>query len=134
MKGLDEVIKAGLWQASKMKEFRTAQVQKVFGDIIEDTPVETGKLVNSWRTSAGAPIVEEASEFTESKDAAMAEMLEVTANTSVDKPIFLANGARHAYGVEFLGWASIKRPEGMVVKNLTGFGTDQFELTTPPRL
>ena len=133
MRGLDEVIRAGVWHAEMIKKHRTAAVTKVFGDIIEDTPVETGKLVNSWRTSAGAPIIEEATEFTDSKDAAMAEMLEVAASTSIDKPIFLANGARHAYGVEFLGWASIKRPEGMVVKNLTGWGTDQFELTTPPR-
>ena len=133
MKGLDAVIRAGLWQAEMLKKHRTAMVQSVFGKIIEDTPKLTGQLVNSWHTSTGAPVIESAEVFTNDRDAPMAEMLEVTANAPIDKPIFMANGARHAYGVEFLGWSSNERPEGMVVKNLVGFGEENFELTTPPK-
>lgn len=126
--GLDRVMQAGLWHAQTVKKHRDAKVVEVFSTIIEETPVATGQLVNSWRTSVNAPIVEQASNFEDNRERPLAELREVVAASNIEQPIYMANGARHAYGVEFDGWAYLQRPEGMVRKNIVGF-EEQIQFT-----
>lgn len=133
IKGLDGVLKAGLWHAQKVKEYRDAMVVQVFSEIIQQTPVTTGKLVNSWRTSVNSPVVEEAKDFTDDRSKPLAELKDVVARSNIEQDIYMANGARHAYGVEFYGWAYLQRPEGMVRKNILAYQEQIQFLTEGPK-
>lgn len=133
IKGFDGVAQAGLWHAKKIKEYRDAMIVQVFSKVIEETPITTGKLVNSWRTSTGAPIVEEAQDFSPNNSSPLAELRDTVLRSNTEQDVYMANGAGHAYGVEFFSWAYLQRPEGMVRKNILGYEEHIQLLTEGPK-
>lgn len=96
---------------------RRAITLKLFGAIIMDTPVDTGRLRGNWRTAVAAPNL-----VTTDNTAVGVAQAELQANlgdgVGKDVTVFCANNLPYAYRIEYEGWSHTKAPEGMVRRNV----------------
>lgn len=99
-----------------MGVFKKGVLIKLFGAVIKDTPVLTGRLRGNWQFTVGKPAA--------------------TSPTSVDNPIEtvtagvqakvtdkdgvynLTNNMHYAHRIEYEGWSKVKAPHGMVRRNM----------------
>ena len=102
----------------------------LYGAIIKDTPVDTGRAKGNWQTTLGSPavgVIERTSE-----DGAIAEMNEEVAKFKGDTTMYLTNNLPYIGTLEYGGYGtgdgatekttrdgfSIQAPYGMVRKNV----------------
>lgn len=103
--------------AANVERTRRAIVLDLFGSVIKDTPVLTGRLRGNWQTSVGSPALAELP--LRPGAAATAELMAAAGQLKqTDAPIFLRNNLPYAGRIEFDGWSHTKAPEGMVRKNV----------------
>ena len=84
----------------------------LFREVIQRTPVDTGRLKGNWQTSTGAPAVTTITRADPSGAAAIAEV--VTNGGGWGSTTYLTNALPYAQRVEYDGWSHTKSPEGMV--------------------
>lgn len=90
------------------------------GDIISDTPVDTGRLKNNWFSSVDAASAETTEQ---TADAARARLeTAVSQGYKLDKVFYFTNNLPYAYRIEFEGWSK-KAPQGMVRRNIVRWNT-----------
>lgn len=93
---------------------------QLFGAIIKDTPVDTGRLRGNWQTTIGQPA---SGSFPDSKDkngsVAGASMRARIAQYKVGQKLFLTNNLPYAQAIE--DGHSKQRPYGMVKTNVAIF-------------
>jgi hypothetical protein len=100
---------------ASLDETGRAIVLELFGSVIKDTPVDTGRARGNWQTTIGAP----ASGQTDRKGEgpALAEVSQEAASFGAGKIIYLTNNLPYIYRLEFLGWSQ-QSPDGMARKNV----------------
>lgn len=88
---------------------------ELFGSVIKDTPVDTGRARGNWQTTIGSP----ASGQTDRKGEgpALAEVSQQAASFGAGKVIYLTNNLPYIYRLEYLGWSQ-QSPDGMARKNV----------------
>ena len=92
-----------------------AAIVGLCGDIISDTPVDTGRLKNNWFSSVGVASTETTEQ---TADAARARLeAAVSQGYKLDKVFYFTNNLPYAYRIEFEGWSK-KAPQGMVRRNI----------------
>ena len=115
---------------SSVDETLRATALELFGSVIKDNPVDTGRAKGNWQTSIGSPASGEVDRLGDS--AALAEMRSVTAQFSAGKTIYLTNNLPYIWKLEYGGYGtgpgatektngtgfSIQAPAGMVRKNV----------------
>lgn len=100
----------------RFTDFKRAVLLKLFGSVIKDTPVLTGRLRANWqfgKATAPDSIVDSVADPT--------TQIEGQVNSQVDGKdgsVFLANSLPYVNRIEYEGHSSVKAPEGMVRKNL----------------
>lgn len=94
-------------------EFRKALNIELQSAIIKDTPVDTGALRGSWRTTTGEPSTDESIRISESE--AIAETRENQGE--MNDTVYFINKMPYAMKIEY-GGSPGKAAEGMVRKNL----------------
>lgn len=100
-----------------LERTRILLIQKLFRDIVFDTPVLDGTLRGSWKTTKQNPSSEKGS--SDPSGALTVSQMEVTVGASTfGVDIYLTNNQPYAYRIEFLGWSSVKAPQGMVRRNV----------------
>lgn len=90
------------------------------GDNANGTPVDTGALRGSWRTSVGAPILSNEPRIDITGELPIAENAEVVSNWDFRDTLFFANGLDYSEQIEYDG-KSGQAPEGMVRVNVAQF-------------
>lgn len=110
-----DVAKYAKLAGSSVDETGRAIVLELFGSVIKDTPVDTGRARGNWQTTIGSP----ASGQTDRKGEgpSLAEVSQQTASFGAGKIIYLTNNLPYIYRLEFLGWSQ-QSPEGMARKNV----------------
>lgn len=96
-----------------VEEAARGTIIELFRSVIQDTPVDTGRLAGNWQTTANSPAVGEVSRTGGS-------VAELEATLTVKKPgvYWLTNNLPYAQRIEFDGHSGIKAPLGMVRINL----------------
>ena len=110
-----DVAKFAKLTNSSLDETGRAITLELFGSVIKDTPVDTGRARGNWQTSIGAPKDGEINR--DGAGPALAEAASESAKFGMGKVIYLANGLPYIYRLEFLGWSK-QSPDGMVRKNV----------------
>jgi len=110
-----DVAKFAKLTGTSIDETGRAIVLELFGSVIKDTPVDTGRARGNWQTSIGSPAGGEVGRLGE--QAALAEVSQQTAAFGAGKVIYLANNLPYIYRLEFLGWSN-QSPDGFVRKNV----------------
>lgn len=100
----------------KMSTFKRGVMIKLFGAVIKDTPVLTGRLRANWQFSKGQP-VSETIEGTTDPTAAVSQDVAAQVDEKDDR-YFLSNNMPYARRIEYEGWSKRKAPQGMVRKNM----------------
>lgn len=100
---------------SSLDETGRAITLELFGSVIKDTPVDTGRARGNWQTSLGAPKDGEINR--DGAGPALAEVASESAKFGMGKVIYLANGLPYIYRLEFLGWSK-QAPAGMARRNV----------------
>ena len=100
---------------ASLDETGRAITLELFGSVIKDTPVDTGRARGSWQTSIGAPKDSEINR--DGSGPALAEVASESAKFGMGKVIYLANGLPYIYRLEFLGWSK-QAPAGMARRNV----------------
>jgi len=107
------------WAAkTKMSEetaIRSATIS-ISSEIMDRTPVATGRLRGNWIPSINAPIIKQTDNTTPLK----AEM-QATAAQATGKVFYLVNSLDYARKIEYEGWSKIKAPQGMVRISVQNF-------------
>ena len=102
---------------------------ELYGSIIKDTPVDTGRARGNWQTSLDSPI--ETQSF-DNEDGAISKLESTVAGFKAGKIIWLANNLPYISALEFGGYGrgagstskttrdgySVQAPYGMVRKNV----------------
>lgn len=101
-------------------DVRNGAIVALCGQIIDDTPVDTGALRGSWRSANGAPNLDSSIRIAPDGDASEAkeELADVVAANKGEETICFSNTLPYAEEIEFDGKSPVKAPEGMVRKNL----------------
>ena len=110
-----DVAKFAKLTNSSLDETGRAITLELFGSVIKDTPVDTGRARGNWQTSIAAPKDGEINR--DGAGPALAEAASESAKFGMGKVIYLANGLPYIYRLEFLGWSK-QSPDGMVRKNV----------------
>lgn len=110
-----DVAKYAKLAGASVDETGRAIVLELFGSVIKDTPVDTGRARGNWQTTIGTP----ASGQTDRKGEgpALAEVSQEAASFGAGKVIYLTNNLPYIYRLEYLGWSK-QSPDGMARKNV----------------
>lgn len=100
---------------ASLDETSRAIVLELFGSVIKDTPVDTGRAKGNWQTTIGAPANSTVDRLGESE--ALADVSQQTASFGAGKVIYLSNNLPYIYRLEYDGWSD-QAPAGMVRKNV----------------
>ena len=116
-------------EKTKMKEDQAIRLATVSisGDIIDRTPVDTGRLRGNWIPSVNAPIIEQTDNTTP-----LTEEVQSTAAQATGKVFYLVNSLPYARVAEYGEWSqpgtsktiggfSAKAPQGMVRISVQNF-------------
>lgn len=110
------------WSAkssAKAQSVRRGVALKLFGAVVLDTPVLTGRARGNWRFSIGAANTDTIDRVDPSGQIVMQEIVTGVAQSTGDVSVTLANGLPYIERLE--NGYSDKAPEGMVRKNVTRF-------------
>lgn len=99
------------------KDIRDAVLLKLFGAIIADTPVDTGRLRGNWMTNIGSPNLETTKKKSNSGRTRAKKAL---SSSKLEDVIYFTNNLPYA-GVIEMGKHSKQAPQGMMRINLTRF-------------
>ena len=100
---------------ASLDETSRAIVLELFGSVIKDTPVGTGRARGNWQTTIGAPASGTVDRLGESE--ALADVAQQTASFGAGKVIYLSNNLPYIYRLEYDGWSK-QAPGGMLRKNV----------------
>ena len=100
---------------ASLDETSRAIVLELFGSVIKDTPVDTGRAKGNWQTTIGAPASGTVDRLGESE--ALADVAQQTASFGAGKLIYLSNNLPYIYRLEYVGWSQ-QAPGGMLRKNV----------------
>lgn len=100
----------------RMSTFKRGVLIKLFGAVIKDTPVLTGRLRANWMFNKGTP----SDDTTPStSDSTVRVTQDVQSNvTEKDEVYTLTNNLPYVNRIEYHGWSKRKAPEGMVRRNI----------------
>jgi hypothetical protein len=110
-----DVAKFAQKAGKSVDETGRAIVLELFGSVIKDTPVDTGRARGNWQTTMNSPATTEIA-----RDGAQLALNELSSELPSfvgDKTIYLANNLPYIHRLEFDGWSQ-QSPEGMVRKNV----------------
>lgn len=105
----------------KVQYVRRAVTLKLFGSVVLDTPVLSGRLRGNWRISEGVPKTAPLDRKDKGGQIVMAEIQSATMASNGDQSLYLTNNLPYAARIEYDGWSHTKAPEGMVRKNVVRF-------------
>lgn len=100
---------------ASLDETSRAIVLELFGSVIKDTPVDTGRAKGNWQTTIGAPASGTVDRLGESE--ALSDVNQQTASFGAGKVIYLSNNLPYIYRLEYDGWSQ-QAPGGMLRKNV----------------
>jgi hypothetical protein len=100
---------------SSLDEAGRAIALELFGSVIKDTPVKSGRAKGNWQTSIARPKESEVDRTGEGP--ALSELSAEVGKFSMGKLIWLSNNMPYIYRLEFLGWSQ-QAPSGMARKNV----------------
>ena len=100
------------------KVVRSVALQ-LFGAIIKDTPVDTGRLRSNWQTNIGAPSNGTITAFDKNGTLAVGLLKTEVGFYKIGEKIFLTNNLPYASAIE--DGHSKQRPNGMVKTNVARF-------------
>ena len=101
-----------------VNEEMTAIVLDLFGSVIEDTPVDEGRLAANWQPSSKTPATGElASTNHQDTKRDVDDFVSAFDFSKKDFKVYLTNNLPYAHRIEYDGWSRNKAPEGMVRKN-----------------
>lgn len=102
------------------KRIRDGVAIELFGAVITDTPVDTGRLRGAWVTTHGEPSAEQPELFDREGAATLDAAKEAVANAPFKDTVYFANNLPYARPIEY-GHSAQKAPHGMVRRNVVRF-------------
>lgn len=94
-------------------------VVKLGSNIIDDTPLKSGRLKGGWRPSIGSPYTTDSIRLDPTGETAKAELRVVARQlpSNKDWTFYFSNITPYGWRIEFLGWSQ-QAPHGMVRTNI----------------
>lgn len=96
-------------------EVRQAVAIELFGAVINDTPVDTGRAQGNWQTTMAAPAQGDTPQT--GSTVAMQQVRSVVAKSSLEDDVYLTNNLPYIEALEY-GHSKLQAPAGMVRKNM----------------
>ena len=115
---------------ASLEETTRAVALELFGSVIKDTPVQTGRAKGNWQTTIGVPASGEVDRLGD--QAALSELGAVAGKFGAGQTIYLTNNLPYIGKLEYGGYGtgpgatektngtgfSVQAPAGMVRKNV----------------
>ena len=110
-----DVAKFAAKVGKSVDETGRAIALELFGSIIKDTPVDTGRARGNWQTTIDTPSNGEVDRTGSS--VALGELGSTAPSFVAGKVIYLSNNLPYIYRLEYDGWSD-QAPSGFVRKNV----------------
>lgn len=108
-KDVQKLIDKSMGRADQVIRAITLQL---FSDVIERTPVDSGRLKGNWQVSIAAPITITTDRMDKSgKRTKKAAEKNIGGAGTIT---YMTNNLPYAYRIEYMGWSHEKAPAGMV--------------------
>lgn len=92
----------------------------LFSAVIQDTPVDQGRLVGNWQVTFGQPATGTINEDDPGRSGTLGKMTSVVNSKNGGRVTWMSNNVPYAVPIEY-GGSQGKAPQGMVRKNVTRF-------------
>jgi len=92
----------------------------LFSDVIQDTPVDEGRLVGNWQVTFGQPSTGTVEGVDPGRSGTIGKMTTVVNSKKGGRVTWMTNNLPYAVPIEY-GGSKGKAPQGMVRKNITRF-------------
>lgn len=90
--------------------------------IVEETPILSGSLQNSWNANIGPPLPKNVTiDSSNPTPARIGDFIATINGITLDGPFSFANGQPYAHRIEYEGWSKKKAPAGMLRTSLAVF-------------
>lgn len=107
---------------ARAERIRKAVSKDFLTRVINDTPVDTGRLQANWVTTHGTPSsLSNWDHFIPGAGPAVAAMSYVVDNSPFGATVFMVNNLDYAHAIEYDGRSYYKAPDGMVRRNLARY-------------
>jgi hypothetical protein len=117
-----DVAKFAVNTLARHEKLRRGVVLKLFSAVVDDTPVDTGRLRANWRCSVEQPNLNPIDAEDKSGDLAKKEIeANLGDGTGKDVKVYLTNNLPYVWPIEFGGHSKQKSPQGMVRRNVLRF-------------
>jgi len=108
----------GILSSRKMNRVRQEASIQMFGQVIEDTPVDTGLLVNNWQLGVNTVPTEKIDSVDPTRQLAFNRIALAVRSSKMTDELNFVNNADHFVPIEFDGHSQGKAPFGMLRINL----------------
>lgn len=115
-----QILAFGPRAAARIDSVRQGVTIKLFGAVIRDTPVDSGRARANWQLTEGAPATGTVETTAPGKQGLTVNEAQQIAKTTGDTSLYLSNNLPYIQGLE--EGTSKKAPEGMVRRNVVRFG------------
>ncbi|OED34516.1 hypothetical protein AB832_07405 [Flavobacteriaceae bacterium (ex Bugula neritina AB1)] len=99
------------------EETRKAAIIALFRSVIQDTPVDTGRLRGNWQASINNPESGTIDAFNTGTSVAIAAAIKTVEGSQAGETLYLVNNLPYAEKIEY-GYSQ-QAPQGMVRRNLS---------------
>lgn len=104
----------------RMSIFKRGVLIKLFGAVIKDTPVLTGRLRANWMFGKGQPTSGTTGSIDDPTTKVVSDVQSQV--TAKDETYSLTNNLPYVNRIEYHGHSKVKAPEGMVRRNIVRIG------------
>lgn len=109
-----------------MQDYYEKETRRIFvesygilaGRVIQSTPVLTGQLKGSWRSTVGSQAIPGGLRIDPEGVGPLMEVKYAVSRWNYGETLYMANLTPYAYKIEYEGWSSRKAPLGMLRINV----------------
>lgn len=105
----------------RIQKIRRGTIISLFGSVIMDTPVLSGRLRANWKFGEGSPELSTDQTIDKTGGPTVSKTINSILGAGDATTLYLSNSLPYAYRIEFEGWSHTKAPEGMMRKNVARF-------------
>lgn len=121
-------VNFGVEWAAAVKEVSNVTVktlqdsyEELFSRIVDDTPVDTGRLKGNWQMSLNSELDGETDELDADGSGVKNKAKSILASMTIDtKSVYVSNNVPYAEAIEY-GHSQLQAPNGMVRVNMDSF-------------
>lgn len=108
---------------AKVDKVRRGGAIRLFSEVVERSPVDTGRLRANWRCSVNITDRSTDDSTDQTGVDVISKLTEIIGNSKLTDTVIFSNSLPYAHRIEYDGWSHTKAPAGMVRVSIARFNS-----------